>query len=541
VIWFALATAASASSLAPGETVPDAVAVQLSEDGLNGLGELVPALLPSPTVIDDTSDAIDLWICDLSYWLENLWVGMELQEATITPNYGTLTLEAEIDVWINDSSDKARIGLDLCGATTDCGLYVDPFPVYVTMDMALGVVEVDGVSTIDVTLGSFDVDYDLAGNDLNIDGCWVEYLELLYDVIIGLADGAIQGAISSLAGDLEQQLEDAFSQLAISEQVEVTDGVVLDIELYPGDLDLTPEGMELVLSGSASAEASECIAAWDPGVSEAVDSDRPALDPNREVLALVSDEFTNQLLYAAWRSGLLCYELAEFDALSLDSSILSLLVGDAFDDLFPDTVPILIQTMPKAPPTGAFDMGDDVTLDVKELGLNIFAEVDGRMAKTLGLSLDAEVGMDLDFDGTTGELGMALDIDPDRMVATVTDNELAAGTDAQIEDNFGSFIEGTVLPLVDTLLGDALAFALPGFEGVGLTSLQLSAEGGGDWLGAEAALGAVPYEGGCSDKKGKDGGCGGGCSGGCATSEGRMRTTLLILFPLGLALLRRRR
>ena len=103
---------------------------------------------------------------------------------------------------------------------------------------------------------------------------------------------------------------------------------------------------------------------------------------------------------------------------------------------------------------------------------------------------------------------------------------------------FGSLVE----PLIGGLLGESLAFTIGSMEGVGITHMEASPAGQGDWLEIAADIGPVTY-GGCAD-----GGCGadgGGCSSegtegsACSSTHGQSRS--LWLFPLGLMIFFRRR
>ena len=64
-----------------------------------------------------------------------------------------------------------------------------------------------------------------------------------------------------------------------------------------------------------------------------------------DVLVTIDDDFANQILYSAWRSGVLCQTI-DASTFPIDTSILNLITGDAFMDLFPETSPLIIQTKP---------------------------------------------------------------------------------------------------------------------------------------------------------------------------------------------------
>ena len=190
--------------------------------------------------------------------------------------------------------------------------------------------------------------------------------------------------------------------------------------------------------------------------------------------------------------------------------------------------------------------GDDpVVLKIEELGLGFYTEIEGRQAQVIGLDVAVDAGVDVLFDGTTGELGIDLGLAPEDFLITISGDVFVPGTEAALVDAMSGLLE-TILPLVlDPLLGD-LGFVLPAIEGIGLQSIALGPGGAQqDWLLADVRAGLVDYGGdaGCGgDAGGCGGGCGGDsadCGGGCAQGGFNLGTYMLILFPLWS--LRRRR
>ncbi len=226
----------------------------------------------------------------------------------------------------------------------------------------------------------------------------------------------------------------------------------------------------------------------------------------------------------------------------MSTSILGILDGSddegPFDLLFPESADMAIITRPEEQPMANLEGDHDVDLAVHELGLDFFADVDSRRARVLSLDLQADVGADLNLDGTTGEMAIDLALGPENIVPTVTSCELTAGAEELVLENFGGLLQ----TILDTVVGDQLSglvFNLPAFEGLGLTSLDAAASGAaGDWLGMYANMGPVTYEGGCDE----DGGCdtGGGCSGGC-TGSGVPRRLPWFFLALGAGLVARRK
>jgi MYXO-CTERM domain-containing protein len=304
-----------------------------------------------------------------------------------------------------------------------------------------------------------------------------------------------------------------------------------------------------VMQGSFDGNPqAECIAAYDPGGSPMTDSAAPSIgdapqgiSPGYHMGLLASDDMINQLMYAVWRGGVLCYTIDEnFESFPMSTSVLGILDGPdddgPFDQLFPDNQDMAIITKPVQQPMANLEGEHDVNISVEELGLDFITQVDHRQARVLALDLTADVGADLNLDGTTGELAIDLDLGEGAITPAVSSCEIAADASELVIDNFGGLLD-TIIGMVagDALSG--LSFGLPSFEGLGVTSIDATAAGSAaDWLGMYASIGPVAYEGGCDEE---GGGCdsGGGCSG---TGPVPKRAPWLLL-ALGAGLLARRR
>ncbi|MCP4920200.1 MAG: hypothetical protein GY913_25145 [Proteobacteria bacterium] len=548
-----VATDAQASTWSPDATIEEAAQLHVMPEGLDAITDLIPALIPEKidlgTVVDESGGT---WCFNYEFSMYNLWVGIELVDATLTPQNGYLELDADLLVQVNDASDKFGLDTEIACISTDCPGYVEPFPVSIYTTIALEVVQDDaGNAALDATIG----DIELTGTDitdyLQLD-CWIGDLEeilnwvglSLYDLIWGIVEGVLDDMIAGLAPDLEEAIEDAFSSATIEEELEVGEAT-LTLKLQPADVTIEPEGVTVLMSGSATAdEANSCIAAYDPAGSPRTDSPLPTFADIRNGTHMsieLSDDFTNQLLYGAWRGGVLCYEISGDDPLPINTSLLGLIAGDTFDPIFgDDTKPMVIATRPKTAPVAYFDGAHDLDAIIDDLGLHFYGEVDDRMAQVVGLDLDIDAGANLNFDGTTGDLAIELALTSENVTADVIHNELMTGTDEAIEESFGGAFDTILETVLGGLLGDALAFGLPSFEGVGMTDLHAEAIGSDlDWLAVWANVGITPYEGsgcgGCGGEEGADSGCDSGCA------SGHFQTMAFwTILPLAICLMRRK-
>ena len=213
---------------------------------------------------------------------------------------------------------------------------------------------------------------------------------------------------------------------------------------------------------------------------------------------------------------------------------------------------MVIETRPQAAPTLAFAGGNDVNILVNGLGLDFMAELDHRKARVLAMDLEVDAGVDIGFDGSTGGLGVEIDLGSDAIQASVAENDFAPDSSDSIEESFSTVFNGLVGGILGDALGD-LSFSLPGFSGIGLTAMTIAPAGDDqDWLGGYTWIGEVSYastgctEDGslaCGDTEG--GGCtdaeGSGCEGGgCTAAPRSQRRWLWLAFPALLTVLRRR-
>lgn len=552
---FALVAPAAANHPA-GTVLPGTATIDLTPGGLDALGDVVPALLPSQIDVPELGDSSSgtwgqCWLGGYEYSLTNAWVAIQVNDVVLVPRDGRLDLELDLSVQVNEASDPLVLYVEALCIGDDCQGYVEPFDATVTTSLGLQVVSgADGNPVLDATVGNLTLDYSLEGQDIQIDGCAIGTVEdvfnffglSLFDFVLSFAGQFINDLVGDFGPEIETLLEDAFSQASIVQSVDLN-GVTGELRLVPGNVGITNAGVRIAMDGSFNvAETASCVAQWDPGGSLDTPSDPPAIGAAGAGMAgdhhlglHLSDDFANQALYSLWRGGLLCYAVdEELTGFPLDTTILRLLAGDAFSDLFPESKPLVINTRPQAPPTVVYNGDHDLGVDIDQLGLDFFAELDDREALIVGLDLAADAGVDLTFDGTTGNLAVGVALSGEDVVPTVVTNEFKPGTEGDIESNFAGVFDTLVGGIISGLVGD-LAFALPAIEGLGLTDLALAPAGDQeDWLGAYAKVGIVPYTGaGCGE--------GGGCEGGCATPGRAGGQLALFAFPLALVALRRRR
>lgn len=517
MLWFVLA--AHAADHPAGALISDAASVQLTPDGLHAAADLVPAVFPTaPTPVAPMSDSGGFSCFNYAYAVSNVWVGTKLRGADLVAGDGALQLVLDLDVWVNDASDKFILDYELFCDDTRCPGYVKPFPVTATVPFTLSVVPgPDGHGRLDATMGDVGLVHGLTSEEIELD-CTIDTIDevldyfglSIYELLIGLAEDQLKAQIDDQKADLEAQLEEALAAAVLDTTVDVS-GIPLHIGMWPETVSVTRAGLAIGTEGLAEAPAIGCVV--DPGVSVGTDGAPPGpgdAPAGGHAGALVSDDFANQALYALWRGGLLCTTVDPASSpVALDTNLLVAIGGDPWAALFPEGKPLEIKTDPRQAPVAKWDGAHDADIVINDLGVEIFAEVDHRQAHVLGVALAVDAGLDVAFDGATGQLNATVGLGEGDIVPTIASNDFAPGTEADLERG----LSGLIGSLAGDLLGGALpelAFAVPPLaEGLGFTSLDVDGVGDGTWLGAWGALGPVAYTGG-------EGGCGGCDSGSLA-------------------------
>ncbi|MEC7985982.1 MAG: hypothetical protein VX278_12530, partial [Myxococcota bacterium] len=504
-----------------GSIIDEAMHIDIPPEGFETIGEALPVLIPENVPAGEASDSGGSGGCffEYAYNVQNLWVSIMSEETRLVPQDGYLTLESEVFVTINDQNDPFGLDLSAVCLDSECTGYVLPFPVTLQarVDLNLADADGDGVNDLDATIGDLVLTDGFSGDFVILECTLGQVLGALnslgvdiYGFILNAVFPILEGELNEQIPTLEAEIEESFASVNINEEFEVGDAR-LSFSLQPQELTIVPEGMRLAFQGSTDIDnQASCIADYDTGGSKETSGTPSAVGDfpvAGDIGILVSDEFVNQALYSIWRGGLLCQTIDE-ETFALDTSILNLLTGDAFQEFFPETKPMVLSIDPQAEPTLQMNTTHDLSADISQLKLNFVTEVDFRQSQVLSVDLQANVGIDFPFDASTGLLTGDIALDPSQMTPTVDINEFLPGQNENLESSLSSQL-GTVLNLVDleSLTGD-LEFNLPAINGLGLTQIEMEGTGSaGEDFGLFASLGEVPYEGGCGAGEDAESGC----------------------------------
>ncbi len=568
-----LAATPASAEIPLGTKLVDDALVDVTPEGLDSVEPLITALVPTEFAVPvDLSDS--LGVASYSISSDNLTAFVNVDAVDVTPGIGSLDLTGTVRVRVNTAGQPARLSWSgsLFGipASGTCKAHVRSVLVDVrgSIDLALvrddfGGVDFDGDGTVDTnrldaTVNNLNWSWDATPDDIQLRECGalgtlVDILDFfgldLKELVLEEVEDQVDLLLQDLPADIEPLVEEAFAGLVIAEEIDLL-GAPLQLSLWPGSLDITPSGIRIGLHGLVDTAPDPCVLDYGiagsfqtPGLpSSIVHEASPVVLPH--VVAQVDDDLLNHFLYAVWSTGLLCVDLTSPDSpvdlpVPLDSNLLDVLAGpEAYADLFEETQPIGLFTDPSSPPSATVSGAHDLEVVVDPMGLVITSEVEGRQARLLNVNLSADVGADLAYDATTGELELLLDAGPGSIQPVVTYNEFTPDANGQIEGALSALIDTVVSPLLADL-GSSLAFGIPNLEGFGLTSAVVEPSGDNlEHLGLYAMAGPVDYpSSGCGEK---GGGCDtSGCTQGCSTSTAPAGLAFF-LFPLAVAILRRR-
>ena len=499
-----------------GSTIEKAASIDIPPDGFTAVSSLITEIIPEDISVNDTQGDGEGLGCTYTYEISDVLVSLDVDQATITPQDGYLTLDIVILTSLNSTTD--RFGLDFavesCGwfnSESQCNGYVTPLPVnaQARVDLTLIDPDGDGVQELDATVSNLVIDYTADANNFELECLVGSILDALnwigvdvYSFVLDLIAPTLQAELEQELPRLETTIEEAFANATINQELEVVDAV-MTLQLSPEEIDILPQGVRVSFDGMTHvADTAECVLDYDTGSSLATSGEpNPIgeLQQQADIGIALQDEFVNQALYSLWKGGVLCQTIDE-ETFALDTSILNLLTGDSFLDLFEETKPMILEVVPLAPPTLHMQESEHVGVSIADLQLDFITEIDHRRVRVLSISLETIAELILSFDANIGLLEGQLHIDPSDISANISANEFRPDDTQQITESFVDQFP-SILDLVglDELLGD-LIFTLPSVEGIGVHQLFTSSTGSEETdLGLYTSIGPVPYTGGCNE------------------------------------------
>lgn len=586
----ALATALPASA----DPIVEAISADITEAGLEFVIGEVTTFLPPDLVIGSIpgQNIIDVFECSSTVFMHNLVLHTLVEDILVHADEDALTLELNIWLWVNEEAAQADVDIIstgfFCGAFDyACDLYTDParMSISIPLTLTLGVNDA-GEEALLMDAGDLQHNIQEAlANEIHLTGCAVgeineflsDYLGLnIFDLVVATIIGDVETQITDAITSLEETVAAESPALWLADSIDLL-GSALEYAVEPSAVHHEDEGLRIVMQGELLAETGRCVEPFleafpGPATTSSALPDMTATIPGSEdeyhAGLLLSDDFGNQAMYEIWRSGAMCFLIDDIPTLGLTTELLPLLLGSAGNteedlliqarlaELFPlGEQPMLLRTLPAAPPDLSFDGPNDINISAPALGIEFYAWMQDRFTRLATVTIDVGAGLDIEID-SLGSLSLGVDLDLDAMNPRVTYNEIAPDLNDRLENNFPSFLAFAIDNFAGSLL-EGITFAMPTFGatgddddsaggddddsagpgepslGLGLVSLDFMAGGDLlDWLAGYALLGQTTGgvtsggcedcagEGGCTDCAGEGGACGGCEDAGCADLDG---------------------
>lgn len=543
-----LLPSALAATLAPGEALPNALALHVTQGGLDNLATAIGGVVPESFSEDTIAGEFE---CDagdetpLSYAVSDLVADISVEDVSLLASDGRLDLD--LSLALTATASEVAITGDCTFLFDDldqsCGLDIteeDPVELGLHIGIAMALGE-DGA--VDVTVD--DVSYTLSTIANPIHDC--EFAAVV-DALLGLNPDFLSDLIATfvdpllvdLGPQLETALEDALGSLQIETSFAVLDSE-LSLSLSPSELTLSEAG--LFLGFQAAAAVSEIATCADFGEGSEINSEgwptvgETAWDEGArpyDAGILLNRDFTDHLLWNVWASGALCGDLSNLVDLPLDTDFAGSLYGESFSAYFPEAEPVSLRLESPEAPTTRFGEDPALYIDINDLGIDTYAPLDARWTRMCSVGVNGWIALDPNI--TAEGVAPELIVDTEAFTFSEPYNEL-------LESGYAEGLAGLLPTLLESLLpADLLpTIALPTWQGIGLGEVVWIPTDDGQWQGGFATIDAEEVEpielsgcGGCSgeDTGGgmedilgcSDSGCSdSGCEGGSTCATGGRR------------------
>jgi len=531
---------ASAAEIPSGGDIAEGLAVHVSPKGIHFLENQIQYLVPSQVTVGNQQGNLFGCLFATQTWrLKNTVINIDVGKVQLIPEEGRIKLHLELIV-----SGSARAETGGCLPTIGCNVSIDPSVVTADTTIELNLIP-DGTGRyeVDAETEAFAIGLNLAEPEF---GCALgNVVEFFVDLFLGTIENAVTDVLEDYVRPMiEPAVEDAFNSINVAGTFDIG-GVAIDYDLYPTALEIHPGTVGIVFGGHFSTD--DVAACADATLGSVVTvgnvpefADLTPTGATYDIAASLSDDLLNQMLFSAWRGGLLCQNLDNLDSSMLD------LIGGSIGTIVTEDGALAIRVQAPTPPIATMGgpNGETAMISLADLEIDVMADVEGRMARIVGLKLSPTAGATLTFNAQ-GQLVPELNFDTANLQGEVAYNELAPD------------INATILALLPTLvsqflptLTDAIPpIDLPELGGIVLESAEFTPDGSaGDFLSAYATLGGQVQAGSCSAVPG--GGCGVDAGGlGCSLQGQGQRgnaatfgaTPAMLMLGIGALLVRRKR
>ncbi len=485
ILFLGIATPAGAVAAELGEPVERALAVHVTNRGLDRVGDAVEALVPDTLPIEpviDGFECVDGEGISMLYSLYGFDVHLSTDDVEVIATDGRL----ELTIYGTLSSDPTTLFVfGACGPLEDLNEYCD-------IEVPTTALQAHLSLTIDSAGDAFDVEVDEISVDISpinnpVQSCTIGNMVgtllgqspyAISDLILSYLEPELQG----LGETVEVTLEDQLNSLAFETQLPLG-AANLDLALSPSMVEINDTGIILGLQASVDTLASDCVDT--SGGSTLSGSDWPEFGDTVEGTALpydaglfISKDFADQLMYGIWATGMLCMDIDNLNGVPLDAGFVGVLLGSEFSTKFDPDASVLMRLQPDAPPRTVFSSeGPPLRFELVDFGLEMQSELDGRDVRVFRTDVVTELGIDIALDSSTFTTGLVIDSDN-----IIFDEQYAE----LISPGFSEPLGGLVGPLITGFLPSDLlpTIALPPLAGVQIDSLVWHPTPDGAWQGA---------------------------------------------------------
>ncbi len=532
--------AASANEIPSGSEIAEGIAVHMTPKGIDFLEAQIPAIVPASMPVPEMSGTLFSCFLDTAdYRVKNVVVYIDITNVQITPIEGALTLHLEANV-----AATGRIETNGCLFNNGCNVSIASSPMVADtiIDMAMVPDPQTNRPMVDATVQQFAVAMALADPDFS--GCT---LAGFFDFLVGLFSGSIEDAVigalqGQIAPILEPTIEDAFNSMNLAGSLDLG-GTPVDYDFYPTALEIHPGTIGIVMGGGFSTDqvaacADPARGSWYTAGALPIYTDLSPVSSQAYDAALsVADDVLNQLVFSAWRGGLLCRDVADMGGEPLTTELLSL-IGGSLSKIVTPNGPMIIRITAPDPPLVTLGGGNLANLSLSNLQIDIMADVEQRLARVMRLQLSPTAGLNIELTG--GQILTSLNFDPANVEATIEYNELAPDANEAVMSLLPTLVEQLLPSLTDAIP----PIDVSNLGGITIDMAEITPDGPQqDFLSAYTALGGQMQAGGC----GAGGtGCGVGGGGlGCTIGARGMANPLVMAFlflgSVGTVAYRRRR
>ena len=439
-----------------------ALAIHLSQQGLDQIGTALQKLIPPSLVVTGASSTLSCSSdSELTYTVSDVELMIDVNQVAFTPSQGRLRLDVYGALYSN------AISVDLtgdCSVLTDleetCDLQIPTtsFQMGLSVDMNF-----DGTN---LSVQASDVDVSVAPIGNPISNCLLaDVAETILgqqpDLINNLILSELENEMLNLAENAEESLGSLTEDLFLTEQVDVL-GALVDIELFPSAINIDEYGVWIGLGGAVHTDIPENSCADTQSYLPQEESPWPSFTGaalssgiRYDAGIFASRSFANNVMYALWATGKLCIDVAEFSGLALNGELAGNFFSPDVTELLQNNPVDLSLSIQKPPEIDISDDQPPFSVTLQEGALTLVGEYEYRDTRVLEVGVEANIGAYITLEDN--KLIFDLPLSTDDFILSESYSELipsgySAGVPNLLDIALGNFEFGTPIYALPTPL-----------------------------------------------------------------------------------------